>query len=173
MGVRQAEPEPTSGGNAGWRSGTPLGRARGERGASRLRARPSGRKADGAETLARTGSKRPKGPPIPVIVGTEGNSKKARTAVTRSGCRRGEFFEGCESVARRRRLGQGSNPQVAEGGKTRRTSDRQRGATNPRPSGGESRQGSAKLRRRNRSRRVAPSARRERRKLAPGSGRPR
>jgi hypothetical protein len=49
---------------------------------------------------------------------------------------------------------------------TRRTSNRQRGATNPRRSGGASRQGSAKLRRRNGSRRVAPSARRSRE--APG-----
>jgi hypothetical protein len=49
---------------------------------------------------------------------------------------------------------------------TRRTSDRQRGATNPPSRGGASRQGSEKLRRRNGSRRVAPFARRSRK--APG-----
>jgi len=76
--------------------------------------------------------------------------------------------EGVNSVA-----GNGSTPPgVIPGRKTsetRRTSDRQRGATNPRSPGGASRQGSAKLRRRNESGRVAPFARRSR-ESGSGSG---
>jgi hypothetical protein len=45
-----------------------------------------------------------------VLVRTEGNSRKARTAVTRSGCRRGEFFEGCTRREAAPARPEGSNP---------------------------------------------------------------
>jgi hypothetical protein len=73
--------------------------------------------------------------------------------------------EGVNSVARNGRESRGAIYGVCFR-ETRRTSDRQRGATNPRHQGGASRQGSAKLRRRNGSERVAPFARRSRE--APG-----
>jgi hypothetical protein len=75
------------------------------------------------------------------------------------------IFEGCEQ----RREERTESPRAIPGSRireTRRTSDRQRGATNPPSRGGASRQGSEKLRRRNGSRRVAPFARRSRK--APG-----
>jgi len=74
--------------------------------------------------------------------------------------------KGVNSVARSRSTIPGAIPG-SRAGKTRRTSDRQRGATNPRSPGGASRPGSAKLRRRNGSGRVAPFARRS---CASGSG---
>jgi len=95
--------------------------------------------------------------------GASGNGKKAMAAVTRYGCWRGEFFEGCESVAGKTRA-RTALPPGGTGDSRRKRGEphgRQRDATSPQHPGGASRQGGEKPRRRNVIGQVALLDRRE------------
>jgi hypothetical protein len=95
-----------------------------------------------------------------------GNGRRAKAAVMRHGCWRGNPSKGPNRVAgtaldgstvHRASARSDGGPRTLE---TRRTPGRQRGATNPQPCRGENRRGGEKPRGRNESQRMEPLARR-------------